>query len=137
MKIRDRLKERRLELGYTLEDVAKKVGTSKQTIQRYESGIISNIPSDKVEALAKALKTTPAQLMGWSDMLTLTYGEKDLSTVASLMINAESPLSFEEEEILKCCSKLNPDGQTKLLDYASDLVASGRYIKSDIVSKEA
>ena len=44
----DRIKKLRNELGLTLEEVAKKVGTSRQTIQRYESGEISNIPSDKI-----------------------------------------------------------------------------------------
>lgn len=67
MSIGYNLKAKRLEKGYTLEDLAKQVGTSKQTIQRYETGIISNIPSDKIELLAKALDTTPAYLMGWED----------------------------------------------------------------------
>ena len=65
MNIGDLIKQRRLSLDYTLEEVAKQVGTSKQTIHRYETGIISNIPSDKIEALAKVLQTTPAYLMGW------------------------------------------------------------------------
>ena len=67
MNIGYNLKKRRLTLGYTLEEVAKKVGTSKQTIHRYETGIIANIPSDKIEALAKVLQTTPAYLMGWEN----------------------------------------------------------------------
>lgn len=53
--------------GLTLEEVASKIGTSKQTVQRYETGIISNIPRDKVEALASVYGTTPAVLMGWND----------------------------------------------------------------------
>lgn len=61
----DRIKKLRNELGLTLEEVAKKVGTSRQTIQRYESGEISNIPSDKIELLATVLKTSPAYIMGW------------------------------------------------------------------------
>lgn len=65
MTIGDLIKQRRLSLGYTLEEVAKQVGTSKQTIHRYETGIISNIPSDKIEAIAKVLQTTPAYIMGW------------------------------------------------------------------------
>ena len=68
MEMKDRLKLKRIECGFTLEELARKIGTSKQTIHRYESGVITNIPSDKVEALAKALKTTPAYLMGWDDM---------------------------------------------------------------------
>ena len=51
----------------TLEALADAVGTSRQTIHRYETGAISNIPPDKVELLAEALGTTPAALMGWKD----------------------------------------------------------------------
>ena len=61
------LKSRRRALGLTLEELAMRIGTSKQTIHRYENGIISNIPAEKVEALAVALETTPAALMGWED----------------------------------------------------------------------
>ncbi len=61
------LRERRKALGLTLCEVADALGTSKQTIQRYEMGIISNIPKEKIEALAKVLKSTPSALMGWSD----------------------------------------------------------------------
>lgn len=73
MNIGHNLKKRRLTLGYTLEEVAKKVGTSKQTIHRYETGIIANIPSDKIEALAKVLQTTPAYLMGWEGKQESSY----------------------------------------------------------------
>ena len=63
--IKDRIKICRNKLDLTLEDVAKIVGVTRATIQKYENGIISNIPSDKIELLAKALQTTPAYLMGW------------------------------------------------------------------------
>ena len=62
-----RLKEMRRARGLTLDALAELVGTSKQTIQRYETGKISNIPPDKVERLAAALGTTPAEIMGWGD----------------------------------------------------------------------
>ena len=61
------LKTLRKERGYTLESLAERIGTSKQTIHRYENGTITNIPPEKVEALAEALGVTPAMLMGWSD----------------------------------------------------------------------
>lgn len=51
----------------TLEELAKKVGISRATAQRYEAGIITNIPSDKIELLAEALKTTPGFIMGWEN----------------------------------------------------------------------
>lgn len=63
MTISQNIKRRRQEVHMTLEEVAKIVGVSRQTIQRYESGIIASIPSDKIEKLAIALRTTPAYLM--------------------------------------------------------------------------
>ena len=65
MTIGEKIKRKRLSLGYTLEELAMKVGTSKQTIFRYEVGQITNIPAEKIEAIASALDTTPAYLMGW------------------------------------------------------------------------
>lgn len=65
----DKLKELRKEKKLTLEELAELVGTSRQTIHRYETGKIANIPPEKVEALASALGTTPSVLMGWSDEL--------------------------------------------------------------------
>ena len=59
------LKRIRKEKHLTLEEVAQALGTSKQTIHRYENGIISNVPPEKVEQLAAVLGTTPAELMGW------------------------------------------------------------------------
>ena len=53
-----KLKELRKSNGLTLDELAELVGTSKQTIHRYENGIITNIPPEKVESLAYALGFT-------------------------------------------------------------------------------
>lgn len=67
MSLGDNIKKLRKSTGLTQEDIAKEIGVSKQTVQKYENGIINNIPSDKIEVIAKLLKTTPAKLMGWED----------------------------------------------------------------------
>lgn len=66
MKIGERIRQRRESLGITQTALADRVGISKQNLYKYETGIIANIPSDRVEAIAAALDTTPAALMGWS-----------------------------------------------------------------------
>lgn len=62
-----RMKAARIKNQMTLEEVAQLTGVTRQTIQKYENEIITNIPSDKIEAIAKALRTTPSYLMGWED----------------------------------------------------------------------
>ena len=67
MNIGEKIKTLRIDLGLTQEELALAVGTKKQTIHKYETGIISNIPATKIKAIADKLKTTPAYLMGWED----------------------------------------------------------------------
>ena len=64
MKIQDKIKQRRTQLNLTLEEVANVVGVTKATVQRWESGLIANMKRDKIVLLAKALKTSPAYILG-------------------------------------------------------------------------
>lgn len=59
------LKQMRLNAGYTLDNVGHKIGISKQTLYKYENNIVTNIPSDKIEALAELYNISPAVIMGW------------------------------------------------------------------------
>lgn len=63
------IKKYRKEKEMTQEELAKKIGVSKQTVQRYESGEITNIPSDKIEIIASCLGVDPWVIMGWEDNL--------------------------------------------------------------------
>ena len=51
----------------TQEEVGKHVGVGKAAIQKYEYGIVTNIPQDKVELLAEALETTPGFILGYEN----------------------------------------------------------------------
>ena len=73
------IKKLRKERKMTLDELAAKIGTSKQTIHRYENGIITNIPSEKVEQLASALGVTPSELMGWNEQIPNNAGIMPIS----------------------------------------------------------
>lgn len=65
--IYERIKARRIELGYSQEDLAKKLGyTSRSTVNKIESGKI-DISQSKIALFARALQCTPAYLMGWNE----------------------------------------------------------------------
>lgn len=70
----ERIAARRKEIGLTQVDLAEAIGESKQTIYKYETGIVTNIPLDKLEAIAKALKCPPEELAGW----TISASKADL-----------------------------------------------------------
>ena len=73
----ERIKARRESMGYTLAQVAEKVGVSEATMQRYESGVIKNPAQPKIAALARTLNVDVNYLMAWDqeDIPTpLPYG---------------------------------------------------------------
>ena len=51
-------------------ELAIAIGVSKQTLYKYENDIITNIPSDKIEAIAKITNVTPAYIMGWTEEIS-------------------------------------------------------------------
>ena len=70
MKIGEKIKKLREDLGYTQEQLAELMGyKSKSTINKIESGI-NDITQSKVIEFSKILKTTPAYLMGWAEYKT-------------------------------------------------------------------
>lgn len=65
----DNIRIRRESLGMTQEELANALGyKSRSTIAKIESGE-NDITQNKISAFAKALRTTPAALMGWDDGL--------------------------------------------------------------------
>ncbi len=114
MEIQKILKNRRLELGLTMREVANALGVSEGTVSRYESGEIQNMGIDKLETLAKILRCSPVYLMGFD------------SPVKS------SDLLPNEAQILLLFRELNSDGQNKLIERAEELRDLG-YIKGENV----
>ena len=67
MEIQTIIKNRRIQLGLTMKDVAKALNVSEATISRYESSDIQNMGIDKLVPLAKILHCSPGYLMGWEE----------------------------------------------------------------------
>lgn len=65
METKQIIKNRRIELGLTLLDVAKYVGVSEATVSRWESGDIANMKRDKISLLAEVLRISPLLIMGY------------------------------------------------------------------------
>lgn len=67
MNIGQKIKDLRQQSGMTQVELAKAIKVSKQTMFKYENGIITNIPSDKIQALSEVFRVSPSFLMGWNE----------------------------------------------------------------------
>lgn len=66
MSVGNRINELRLKKGMTQSELGACCGTTKQTIYKYETGVVTNIPLEKIEQMAGALGVSPSYLMGWA-----------------------------------------------------------------------
>lgn len=62
-----RLKQRRKELGLTLDDIGIAICVAKSTIQRYEAGLIKTPKIPVIESIARVLHVSADWLLGKSD----------------------------------------------------------------------
>ena len=65
MPIGDRIRHYRELAGLTMEELAKKTGVQKSAINKYEKGIVTNIPINRVVLIAEALGIEPVALTEW------------------------------------------------------------------------
>lgn len=117
----DRIKQRRIELGLSADDLAQKIGKSRATIYRYENGDIENMPTPILEPLAKALDTTPADLMGWQS-----------SPIKSDILCKGAT----ESELILSYRELNSLNQKRCLSYTKSLLST-QQMEDDVLAAHA
>lgn len=116
-----RIKELRLSLCLTLEEVANQVGVGKSTVRKWETGIIANMRCDKIAALAKALHTTPGYLMGWTD-------EQAISPVSkSICKQIEDKFGKNAATALSLYVQLDEIDQVRITERMSILLENEKY----------
>lgn len=89
----------RKQLGWTQEELAKRMGyKSKSTINKIELGI-NDIPQSKIVQFADVLGTTPAHLMGWNDEKT-SPEEPKLSEGEKILVDLFRRVPEEKQELV-------------------------------------
>lgn len=67
MTVGERIKQKRLEKGMSVDELAAKLGKNRATIYRYESNDIENLPISILGPISEALNVSPTYLMGYED----------------------------------------------------------------------
>lgn len=131
-----RIKELRENTDVTLKDMAKIIGVTEATVQRYESGKIHDLPYNVIVAYAKKFHVKPDYIMGWTDikeevppvttkedlitLLRKVYSELDKMESADYF----ATLSNDEKVLIESYRKLSPKSKTrvsKFIDVESEI----------------
>lgn len=109
------LKQRRVELGMTMAEVAQKVGVSEATISRYESGDIQNMRQNRIKQYADALQVSA------SSFIDDDYNEKCAPVTtdeSALLAHLRQTYSDDDIDIL---SSLNRNQAVAIVEQAKKL----------------
>lgn len=116
-----RIKEVRIQNGISQKELASIIGIAQNTLSQYENE--RRTPDFYTAArIADYFHVSVDYLIGRGKQEPIPGDEDGLSKV--------------ELRLLALYNDLNLEGQEKLLDYADDLVASGKYIKSHTIGMD-
>ena len=97
----DRIFLMRKRCGYTMQSLANLMCVTNQTIDKWEKGIVTNIPLDKVERLAEIFCCNPAWLV-WGDEVSREDKVDDLSRlIQSLPADKQNVIRVLAESLAK------------------------------------
>lgn len=112
MEMAERIKERRIAMGFTQEELGNKLGLQKSAIAKYENGRVENIKRSTIANMATILECSPCYLMGWEE-------NKNIS-----LQNVPEIITYYEQ--------LNDMGKDEATKRVMELTEIPRYIQKDI-----
>ena len=116
MTIGERIKELRNRLNMSQVAFADKINVSKQTLYKYENNLITNIPSDKIEAIAKIGNTTPEYILGWTSNPNVSSLKGKITPISVLECKTD-----DEKKLLLSYRTLSAPSKKKVLSYCNGL----------------
>lgn len=94
-----RIRAAREKKNLTLEELAKRCETTKQTIFKYENEIVTNIPYEKIVLLSKALDVTPSYLFGWDEKKN-SPSEPQLTEEEKLLLDLFNRVPKDQQQLV-------------------------------------
>ena len=125
MTLGEKIKARRIELGLSVDQIAEKIDRNRATVYRYENSDIGDIPTGVLETLAKALSTTPAELMGWEDD---GLNDRDKKDIAQTMEQFILQLGDPKQALMFDGEPLDEESRDLLLDSLEKSLKLGKML---------
>lgn len=136
MDMATRIKERRLAMDYTQEELASKLGLQKSAIAKYENGRVENIKRSIIQKMASILECSPSYLMGWEDSSIPSYSNvhpiatKSLPVLGSVACGEPIFMAEEKEVYVDSTTDIHADF---VLIAKGDSMTGARINDGDIV----
>ena len=114
--IGERIKYLRVLADMSQEELGNRVGVQRAAINKYEKGMVTNIPIATIEKIAKTFDVSPTYIVGWDNVESNT-----LSAEVKILQGVKKFYGGEVVEIIEQYTQLNSTGKKRLLQYLDDM----------------
>ena len=111
-----KIRELRLLAGMSQEELGKRIGVQRAAINKYEKGIVENIPIHTIEKIAQIFDVSPTYIVGWNDDNT-----NPLVIEVKVIRGVQRFYGKTAVELLEIYISLNETGRHRMLQYANDM----------------
>lgn len=99
------------------EELGKRIGVGRAAVNKYEKGVVENIPVKTIEKLALIFDTTPVHIMGWDG------GEHPVSFELRVLNGVQHFYGDRAVQLLESFIMLDTKGQKRAIQYLAELQA--------------
>lgn len=146
--IGNRIYTRRKQLHYTMEELGKKVGVTKSTVNKWEKGMITNFNRSTLGKIALSLECTIPYLLGETDDVQgiKRNGESSLAAIEKQWVERDQTISNEiateistlnvlDKEVIYIVVQLleNEIGFDEMIKYYAQLDNDRKYYANDFI----
>jgi transcriptional regulator with XRE-family HTH domain len=114
--IGNRIKELRTLSGLSQEELGNKVGVQRAAINKYEKGIVENIPIKTIEKLAMVFDVSPTYIVGWNG-----ENSNPLAAEVKVIQGVKAFFGADAVDLLESFVSLSKDGKKRVCTYADDM----------------
>jgi len=119
-----RIHEKREAAGLSVEELAEKIGVSRQTVYKWEKGIVKNIDRDYIGKMALLFKCEPEWLMHMENsQVTITYSAEGREPVEAIV--TKEPIigaSNKRALLYKVALEVKPENLQTAIDILKSLI---------------
>lgn len=119
-----RIHEKREAAGLSVEELADKIGVSRQTVYKWEKGIVKNIDRDYIGKMAALFRCDPEWLMHMENSkVTVTYSADGREPVSAIV--SKEPIIGPESkraQLYKVALEVKPENLQTAIEILKSLI---------------
>lgn len=130
--IGQRIRKLRIEKGLTQEELGNMLGVKKSAVQKYESGVITNLKADTMRRVCEIFNA-PSYLFLWEHIEDFDAETLALIRARPNVLRKAINMEFGAQivDMIDICKQINQTAQSKIIEYATDLSKIEEYRVQD------